>query len=85
MGKTRVSLALLFTKQYDCLLLDEPTNDLDIATINILEEYLLSFSGALLLVSHDRYFIDKLAQKLLILHNPLQLDSSARSLGENLA
>ena len=77
--KTRVSLALLFTKQYDCLLLDEPTNDLDIATINILEEYLLSFSGALLLVSHDRYFIDKLAQKLLILHNPLQLDSSARS------
>ena len=82
--KTRVSLALLFTKQYDCLLLDEPTNDLDIATINILEEYLLSFSGALLLVSHDRYFIDKLAQKLLILHNPLQLDSSARgSRGES--
>ena len=74
--KTRVSLALLFTKQYDCLLLDEPTNDLDIATINILEEYLLSFSGALLLVSHDRYFIDKLAQKLLILHNPSTLDSS---------
>ena len=68
--KTRVSLALLFTKQYDCLLLDEPTNDLDIATINILEEYLLSFSGALLLISHDRYFIDKLAQKLLILHSP---------------
>ena len=82
--KTRVSLALLFTKQYDCLLLDEPTNDLDIATINILEEYLLSFSGAVLLVSHDRYFIDKLAQKLLILHNPLQLDSSARgSKGES--
>lgn len=68
--KTRVSLALLFTKQYDCLILDEPTNDLDIATINILEEYLLSFQGALIVVSHDRYFVDKLAQKLLILHKP---------------
>ena len=76
--KTRVSLALLFTKQYDCLLLDEPTNDLDIATINILEEYLLSFSGALLLISHDRYFIDKLAQKLLILHSPSRAAGTRR-------
>ena len=76
--KTRVSLALLFTKQYDCLLLDEPTNDLDIATINILEEYLLSFSGALLLISHDRYFIDKLAQKLLILHSPSRAAGTKR-------
>ncbi|MFW5625413.1 MAG: ABC transporter ATP-binding protein, partial [Campylobacter hyointestinalis] len=49
---------------YDCLILDEPTNDLDIATINILEEYLLSFEGAILIVSHDRYFIDKITNKL---------------------
>ena len=46
------------------MILDEPTNDLDIATINILEEYLLSFGGAILLVSHDRYFVDKIATKL---------------------
>ncbi|HEB9432968.1 TPA: ABC-F family ATP-binding cassette domain-containing protein [Campylobacter coli] len=62
--KNRVALALLFTEEYDVLILDEPTNDLDIATINILEEYLLSFEGAILLVSHDRYFVDKIATKL---------------------
>ncbi|TQR41862.1 ABC transporter ATP-binding protein [Campylobacter sp. MIT 12-8780] len=64
--KNRVALALLFTKEYDMLVLDEPTNDLDIATINILEEYLLSFNGAILLVSHDRYFMDKIASKLFV-------------------
>ena len=62
--KNRVALALLFTKTYDVLVLDEPTNDLDIATINILEDYLQSFEGAILLVSHDRYFVDKMASKL---------------------
>ncbi|HED6832624.1 TPA: ABC-F family ATP-binding cassette domain-containing protein [Campylobacter coli] len=62
--KNRVALALLFAEEYDVLILDEPTNDLDIATINILEEYLLSFEGAILLVSHDRYFVDKIATKL---------------------
>ena len=62
--KKRVALAMLFTKTYDVLVLDEPTNDLDIATINILEDYLQSFEGAILLVSHDRYFVDKMANKL---------------------
>lgn len=62
--KNRVALALLFIKTYDVLVLDEPTNDLDIATINILEDYLQSFEGAILLVSHDRYFVDKMANKL---------------------
>lgn len=62
--KNRLALAKLFTEQYDCLILDEPTNDLDIATINILEDYLLSFEGAVIIVSHDRYFIDKIANKL---------------------
>ena len=65
--KSRVALALLFTKEYDCLVLDEPTNDLDIPTINILEEYLQNFQGALIFVSHDRYFVDKIARKLFIL------------------
>ena len=64
--KNRVALALLFTKKVDCLILDEPTNDLDIPTINILEEYLLNFQGALIFVSHDRYFVDKIAKKLFV-------------------
>lgn len=64
--KNRLALAKLFTEDYDCLILDEPTNDLDIATINILEEYLLSFNGAVIVVSHDRYFVDKITNKLWI-------------------
>ncbi len=64
--KNRVALALLFTKNVDCLILDEPTNDLDIPTINILEEQLQNFPGAVILVSHDRYFVDKIAKKLFI-------------------
>lgn len=64
--KNRVALALLFTKNVDCLILDEPTNDLDIPTINILEEYLQNFQGALIFVSHDRYFVDKIAKKLYV-------------------
>ena len=64
--KTRVALALLFTKDFDILILDEPTNDLDIPTINILEEYLIDFEGSVIFVSHDRYFVDKVAKKLFI-------------------
>jgi ABC transport system ATP-binding/permease protein len=64
--KNRIALALLFTKKYDLLIMDEPTNDLDIPTINILEEYLMNFTGALLFVSHDRYFVDKIAKKLFV-------------------
>lgn len=64
--KNRVALALLFTKDVDVLILDEPTNDLDIQTINVIEEYLMSMSCSVIFVSHDRYFVDKLAHKLLI-------------------
>ncbi len=64
--RSRVALALLFTKKVDCLILDEPTNDLDIQTINILEEKLNTFDGVVIFVSHDRFFVDKIAQKLFI-------------------
>lgn len=64
--KNRLALALLFTRKFDVLIMDEPTNDLDIPTINILEQYLASFQGALIFVSHDRYFVDKIAKKLYI-------------------
>lgn len=67
--KNRLALAKLFTKDYECLILDEPTNDLDIATINILEDYLLNFQGAVIIVSHDRYFVDKLSTKLWVFEN----------------
>lgn len=62
--KSRIALAKLFTKEYEVLILDEPTNDLDIATINILEQHLSDFNGALIFVSHDRYFTDRLATML---------------------
>ena len=48
------------------LILDEPTNDLDIVTLNILEEYLLDFKGSLLVVSHDRHFLDRVVDHLLV-------------------
>ncbi len=80
--KNRVALALLFTKEYDCIILDEPTNDLDIQTINILEEYLQSFSGALIVVSHDRYFIDKMAKKLFIFKGDGVVEESYQSYSE---
>jgi len=67
--KNRVALAWLFAQDSDCLILDEPTNDLDIATINILEEYLISYKGCVLLVSHDRYFVDKIAKKLFVIED----------------
>lgn len=82
--KNRVALALLFTKEYDCLILDEPTNDLDIPTINILEDYLLSFEGALLFVSHDRYFVDKIAQKMLVFKGDGVIEESHLSYSEYL-
>jgi ATP-binding cassette subfamily F protein uup len=50
------------------LILDEPTNDLDIVTLNVLEDYLLSFNGCVIVVSHDRYFMDKVVDHLLVFH-----------------
>jgi len=60
--RMRVNLALLLLQEPDLLLLDEPTNHLDIPSLEWLEQYLLGFSGSIVLVSHDRFFIDRLAQ-----------------------
>jgi ATP-binding cassette subfamily F protein uup len=83
--KNRVALALLLTKKVDCLILDEPTNDLDIQTINILEEKLINFQGALLFVSHDRYFIDKIASKLVIFKGNGVVEESYQNYSEYLS
>lgn len=82
--KNRVALALLFTKKVDILILDEPTNDLDIPTINILEEKLQNFQGAVILVSHDRYFVDKIAKKLFIFKGDGSIEESYKPYSEYL-
>lgn len=64
--KRRLYLLKLLIQQPNVLLLDEPTNDLDIATLTVLEDYLHEFAGSVITVSHDRYFLDKVAEKLLI-------------------
>ena len=64
--KVRVLLARALFGQPDNLLLDEPTNDLDIQTLQVLEEYLQDFAGCVIVVSHDRYFMDKVVDHLLV-------------------
>ena len=67
--KTRINLARLLLEKTDILLLDEPTNDLDLETLNILEDYLDGFQGAIVAVSHDRYFLDRVTRKLFALED----------------
>lgn len=64
--KRRLYLLTILMQKPNLLILDEPTNDLDIVTLNILEEYLKEFSGSLIIVSHDRHFLDKLVDHLFI-------------------
>ena len=64
--KRRLYLLTILMQQPNLLILDEPTNDLDIVTLNILEEYLKDFGGSLIIVSHDRHFLDKLVDHLFI-------------------
>ena len=64
--KRRLYLLTVLMKSPNFLILDEPTNDLDIMTLNVLEDYLKDFRGSLLIVSHDRFFLDKLADHLFI-------------------
>lgn len=65
--KRRLYLMTVLMKNPNFLILDEPTNDLDIMTLNVLENYLQSYQGCLLLVSHDRYFMDKIVEHLFVL------------------
>ena len=67
--KTRVSLGKLLLSRPDIILLDEPTNHLDMSSIAWLENYLLNYKGAVIIVAHDRYFLDKIATKIIELEN----------------
>ncbi len=62
--KTRLAIARLLLEEPNLLILDEPTNHLDFKTLTWLEEYLLTYRGAILIVSHDRYFLDKIVQRV---------------------
>jgi len=72
--KTRIALARLLAEEPDVLLLDEPTNHLDLTSLEWLEEFLLSYPGSILVVSHDRRFLDKVVTRILDLHQG-KLDS----------
>ena len=72
--KKRLHLMRVLMKNPNFLILDEPTNDLDIDTLNVLEEFLERFTGVLLLVSHDRYLMDRLTQQLFILEGEGYID-----------
>ena len=67
--KRRLQLVKVLISNPNMLLFDEPTNDLDIYTLELLEDYLLSFKGPIMVVSHDRYFLDKICNKLLCFNN----------------
>lgn len=64
--KRRLYLMTVLMKNPNFLILDEPTNDLDIMTLNVLEEYLMNFKGCLIIVSHDRYFMDKVVDQMFV-------------------
>lgn len=64
--KRRLQLLRVMMEEPNFLILDEPTNDLDITTLNVLEEFLMNFPGCLLIVSHDRYFLDRLVDHLFV-------------------
>lgn len=66
--RNRVMLAKLFTRSFNLLIMDEPTNDLDVETLELLEERLSEYTGTLILVSHDRAFLDNLATQLWVLN-----------------
>ncbi|MDD2314511.1 MAG: ABC-F family ATP-binding cassette domain-containing protein [Proteiniphilum sp.] len=71
--RRRLYLCTVLITNPNFLVLDEPTNDLDIITLNILEEYLAGFKGCLIVVSHDRYFMDKVVDHLLVFHGDARI------------
>ncbi|MFA5044438.1 MAG: ABC-F family ATP-binding cassette domain-containing protein [Paludibacter sp.] len=71
--KRRLHLCTVLMRNPNFLVLDEPTNDLDIVTLNILEEYLQSFKGCVIVVSHDRYFMDKVVDHLMVFKGDAEL------------
>ena len=73
----RAILARLFTRPANLLILDEPTNDLDIETLELLEEILLEFKGTIILVSHDRHFLDKVVTSLLVMKGDGEIEEQA--------
>jgi len=71
--KRRLYLMTVLMKNPNFLILDEPTNDLDIMTLNVLEDYLMNFKGCLIIVSHDRYFMDKVVEHLFVFEGQGQI------------
>jgi len=72
--RQRLHLCMVLMRNPNFLILDEPTNDLDIPTLQVLEEYLRQFRGCLIVVSHDRYFMDKVVDHLFVFHGQGQID-----------
>ncbi|MGX7029929.1 ABC-F family ATP-binding cassette domain-containing protein [Vagococcus zengguangii] len=83
--KRRLFLLKLLISQPNVLILDEPTNDLDIDTLTILEDYLNEFNGAVLAVSHDRYFLDKTMEKLLVFEGDAVIQTHYGSMSDYLS
>ena len=75
-------MAKLFTQPANLLVLDEPTNDLDIETLELLEEVLLEFSGTVILVSHDRDFMDRVVTSLLVIDEHGNVEEQAGSFSD---
>ena len=82
--KRRLQLVRVLSQNPNLLLFDEPTNDLDLYTLEILEDYLMNFNGPILVVSHDRYFLDKICNKLLVFKDS-KIIESLESFSEYLA
>ena len=74
--KRRLQLVKVLISNPNVLLFDEPTNDLDLYTLEILEDYLLDFKGPILVISHDRYFLDKICNKLFVFRNGNIIESN---------
>jgi ATP-binding cassette subfamily F protein uup len=83
--KRRLYLLAILMEQPNVLLLDEPTNDLDVATLTVLEDYLDQFPGTVITVSHDRYFLDKVADHLLIFDGNAKIERAVGMFTDYLA